>query len=902
MVAWGERGCGVARAEGSGVRPPVEEEHADDLVIHARALADQASSDPGRVEAEIRRVVARAEDRDDPGALAYALRALAAVHRSRWQSADAARLLERAVRLSRRAGLPFVESEVRATRAVVRQEQGRIAEARRDLAVAQHLSVRAEGVPEAVRGQLAAYLELQLAVLDQNSGRHRQAESRYRRLADAPHASDGVALRVANNLALLLVARGAYDEALAASDRAVALAGTQGAAVAAVARQTHAWIVVRQGRLAEGMAEFDEVAHAYEQAGIPLGEYHTELADAMADLRLLPEAIAAARDAADELASAGVWLMWVEAQVRLARLNLAAGDLRRARELAAAAVERSGAQRRVAWTDRARLVEVQARLGAGESTAGDVAAARRAAVRFEKAGDLADAAHAYLVAGQVAVATGQPAAARTLLAAAGRIARRGPLLLRVRGRLALATAARVSGDGARVVREARAGLRDLSAHRSTLPTMELRALASGHGAELGEIGLAELLRDGDAPRVLRWMEQTRAAALLARLPVLEPDDRPAADGTDVGPSTWADAVSAATRGAAQEPAGAAVRRGVVPVVDHLDDQVAWHVPPGLAELRTGLDGRVLVETGLCEGRYVAVVVERHRARVVDLGPRAEVEEPLHALVFALRRLTSPRSPAAAEAARVSADVRLALLRQRLVAPLGVRRHDELVVVPVGPLHSVPWSALHDGPVSLAPSATAWLGTQVAAPSDGTATVLVAGPGLVGAQEEVDALAGLHPGARVFGADASMVAPVARALAAADLAHLACHSVPRADNPMFSSLVLADGPVTVQELHRAGIAPRRLVLASCHSGADVAYAGDEVLGFVSAMLARGTAGVVANIAAVPDVEVVDLMLALHRRLNAGETMARALHGARGEVDRDTPAGFVNWCTFGAHGAA
>jgi CHAT domain-containing protein len=93
-----------------------------------------------------------------------------------------------------------------------------------------------------------------------------------------------------------------------------------------------------------------------------------------------------------------------------------------------------------------------------------------------------------------------------------------------------------------------------------------------------------------------------------------------------------------------------------------------------------------------------------------------------------------------------------------------------------------------------------------------------------------------------------------------------------------------------------------VLASCHSGADVAYAGDEVLGFVSAMLARGTAGVVANIAAVPDVEVVDLMVGLHRRLAAGDTMARALHAARGGIDTGPPAGFVNWCTFSAHGAA
>ena len=161
---------------------------------------------------------------------------------------------------------------------------------------------------------------------------------------------------------------------------------------------------------------------------------------------------------------------------------------------------------------------------------------------------------------------------------------------------------------------------------------------------------------------------------------------------------------------------------------------------------------------------------------------------------------------------------------------------------------------------------------------------------------------MHPGAQVIEPQDSAAREVVAALADADLAHRACHGVPRADNPMFSSLLLADGPLTVQELHGAGVAPHRLVLASCHSGADVAYLGDEVLGFVSAMLAQGTAGVVASIAAVPDVAAVDLMLALHRGLRDGQTLARALHAARGQIDRDSPEGFVNWCTFSAHGAA
>jgi|HubBroStandDraft_6_1064221.scaffolds.fasta_scaffold357645_1 CHAT domain-containing protein len=253
-------------------------------------------------------------------------------------------------------------------------------------------------------------------------------------------------------------------------------------------------------------------------------------------------------------------------------------------------------------------------------------------------------------------------------------------------------------------------------------------------------------------------------------------------------------------------------------------------------------------------------------------------------LFALRRLARLQPDAQLAAARVSADLRIRRLSELLVAPLGLSADVELVVIPLPGLDGVPWAALHGSPVGLAPSATLWARTADtvnARPGSDDATqsvTLVAGPGLPGAIDEVDSIARLYPSARRITPPDSTADAVAEALADAGLAHLACHGALRADNPMFSSLVLSDGPMTVQELYTRGLAPPRLILASCESGGQASYAGNEVLGFVSALLARGTVGILASAAAVPDVPAVGLMTAVHRGLADGCTLARALHRA------------------------
>ena len=824
-----------------------------------------------------------------------ALRALARARRAQFAAAEAKRLLDEAAAVARRHHLSAVLAGVLLTRAVVNQELGNMAGAQRDLDRAQSIVDPSE----------AGELTFQRAVLHHNLGRLGSAATAYRDLLSGPPITERVRVIALNNLAMIDTQHGRHADALRLLDEARDRAPAVGPALVAMVSGTRAWVAVHAGRLSEGMRLFEEAARAHEAAGLPLGEHFVEYADALIDLRLIPEATKAAQAAAEEFRRNGVPLMGAEAELRVAQLALLAGDPEQAEAASTAAAESFGRQRRHTWKARAALVRVEARLRAGTAGADDLREARRICRTLERQRTWSYAVNAHAIAGRVAARLGRRRDAVRAWRRASELARRSPVLVRMRGSVAGAMAAALQADDAGVLAYCRKGLTDLARHRTALPSVELRVLASGHGAELGQLGLGVMVRGGSAPRVLDWMERTRAAALLA----VEPPG-----GTDVDDLEALRGIHAELEGlAAAGDRTAVIPEPLVARQRSIEDRIrraSWRrradnqavtatIKP--ARLRSSLDGRVLVEYANLQGDLVAVVVERRRSRLVRLGSASTVLGQVRTLFFALRRLTQPLPESSLAAARMSADSRVARLRAMLLAPLGLPPGAELVVVPVGDLHGIPWSALWDEPVSLAPSAGMWARTALADEPKG-GTVLVEGPSLPGATTEVRRLRELYPDAVAMSPPESTAAGVLAGLDGAALVHLACHGWLRADNPLFSSLVLSDGPLTVQELMTSGVAPHRLVLASCQSGADVAYAGDEVVGFISSLLARGTAGVVASVAAVPDVAAIDLMYALHEHVAQGHTLARALHAARSGLDRADPANYVNWCTFSAYGAA
>lgn len=871
----------------------MDAEPGSELLLRADAAYTGVVADPAAYGPEAARLVAQAKRTGDTEALVVALRAQAWSERARLANTHAKELLDEAATVARRHRLVERLRDVLVTRAAVNHELGRLTAAQRDLDRAAALGC--EGG--------SAELLLQQAALHQNVGRLPEASRLYTLLLADVGCPPDVRAKAGNNLALIEAQHGRSEAALRYLDTAAAAAAEVGPALVAIVAQTRAWAAVQAGRLVESLQQLDEASRLYRAAGLPLGEHYLEHADALTDLRLLPEASAMARRAATQFSAHDVLLMAAEAQLRVARLALLAGAHHEAATAATQAAGTFRAQGRTAWAASAEVVAVDAQRQAGEVHDRELGQVRRAARTLDRLGISSGAVDAHLVTGRVAIALGRHDVALGSLQRARELAARLPVLARLHGRIAAALASDIREDHRGVLRHCRAGLDDLARHRAALASMELRALASGHGAELGRLGLAVRLRTGSATDVLEWMERTRAAATAAVAP-------PAVEGIE---EELADLrvvhaeLAQARRDSGREPPELLAEQTAIERRIRRDmwargatsSTVARPFSP--AEVRTLLGGYVLVEYGIHDERLFAAVLEPRRTRLAQLGALAAVRNEAAALLFALRRLGRPGSPAAIAAARTNAEVARRRLAELLLGPLTVPRDTPLVIVPPAGLQRLPWSALHPAPVSVAPSASLWAGTALRGHDGPPNVVLAAGPDLPGATGEVEALQACYEDATVLVPPASTVAAVTRALDGADLAHLACHGHLRADNPTFSALAWSDGPLTVHELHVRGISPRRVILAACDSGADVSYEGDELLGFVSALLARGTAGLVASIVTVPDLDALPLMLVVHEELRGGATLSAALAAARATLDCDQPGQFVNWCAFNAFGA-
>jgi hypothetical protein len=456
-----------------------------------------------------------------------------------------------------------------------------------------------------------------------------------------------------------------------------------------------------------------------------------------------------------------------------------------------------------------------------------------------------------------------------------------------------------------VVRQA---LRVLEDQEGLLGATELRVRGAGRAAELADLGLRWALDAGRPASILVWAERRRAASL--RVPAVRPPrDRELAKLL-VQRRAAVLAVEQLERAElVRAPDPAPYQR-----VALLDQEIrsVTRTARGIRQARAragitasavaaALDGRALVEL-VAAGDDLGIVIVTDRRPVFRLlGSLSDVRRELDHVRFALARATLGPGRPGHDPLAASLDALDGLVGASLLRWIGGR---EVVIVPVAALHTLPWGSLpslRDRPVTVAPSATTWLAAASGRRERrGRGVVVVAGPGLAHAEAEARAVSRIAGAATTLIGDAATAGAVLRAIEGASVVHLACHGRFHAENPLLSSLQLADGPLTVYELERVRRAPHLVVLSACDSAITAASVGNELMGLTSTLLTLGCRTLVGAVAPVVDASIIGVMTSFHEQLAAGHTPASALAAARAVVPPDDRVATATAIALGCFG--
>jgi tetratricopeptide (TPR) repeat protein len=676
--------------------------------------------------------------------------------------------------------------------------------------------------------------------------------------------------------------------------------------------QNRGWAAACAGDLPAAISLLDEAAARYRPLNVPTPSLSIDRCAVLLAAGLTGDALAEA-DAAISAAGQvrGPSSMKAELLLMGASCALAGARPRPALDRARAAGRFFRVQGSAWGQAHAGLVLARARYAAGPPSGPLLRAAAQAAGALEAIGS-PESAQARLLAGRVALDLGRVADADRHLARAAESRRRGTAMGRATGWLAEALRAQAAGDSRRLLGACRRGLAVLDEHRFTLGATELRAQATAHGAELAAIAQRHAARSGPPRLLLAWSERWRATALAvpaARLPAgeelgaglaalrrvtaeLETARR---QGVPAGALQREQLrLESAVRASTLRTRGAGGTVGARPAAETAGARpasraggVGGRFP--IADLLDQLGETVLLEIVDVDGILHVLACGRGRVRQYTAGTAADAVRAGDFARFALRRLARARpedDPGSARAILAAAGPRLQdALLGAAAAGLG---DGPVVIVPPGRLHSIPWAllpALGDRVFSVAPSAGAWLRAHAAPPPARRHVTLARGPGLVTGGAEVPAVAELYDDVTVLSGTQATAGRVLSALDGAWLGHIAAHGSFRADSPLFSSLRMHDGPLTVYDFEQLHRAPYRLILSSCDSGVLAPAGADELLGLVSSLLPLGTAAIIAGVVPLNDYAVVPLMVNLHRHLRTGPSLAQALHHARRDAAGD-----------------
>ncbi len=682
-----------------------------------------------------------------------------------------------------------------------------------------------------------------------------------------------------------------------------------GLSMVAMARHNLAYVDFLAGRIPTALAGL-QVAEA-EYGADPHPTALLDRARVLREAGLFEEAATILEQVSGRMAAERLYQDLGETELVRAECALVEGNLKQARALALSSQRRFARRGNVRWQRKAELLLLRCDDALAESKVGRVReralsslAARSSSYaetcRVEGRRDLARMAS--LLATEARLRLGED-----LDEPVPRQRETDPLQVRLQTREVRALAALNAGRPARAAAEVRAGLTELGSYQQSLGSLDLRTASAVHGSSLARLGLDIVWRTGSPASVLGHVEQSRAIS--TRLPSISPPT----DEVTAGLLSELRRVEEEARGLEGDPSADAA------LLDLREDAVAlqrriraraWEIEgaagavtaaPKLADVRRAAEesGSAFASFARHRGRWVAVAVRGGRASLHDLASISEITALVQRVRADLDALAMPMLPPPLRASILrSLQAGLAGLDATLLDPLACKGiplvlsvSGDLVLLPWGLLPSrVGWSTV------VTPSAASWLRGQGERRPSAPRVIAVGGPDLRRSVDEADRVAKLWPGAASLVGDAATTAATQDALHGADLLHVAAHGTHRQDNPLFSSVRLADGHLYAYEVEASVGIAACVVLSACEAGLATLRPGDESLGLTHVLLQLGSRSVLAGVAKVGDEVAADLMEGVHRAMASGADSASALAEAQAtSLYGGSPVAFV---AFGA----
>jgi CHAT domain-containing protein len=162
-------------------------------------------------------------------------------------------------------------------------------------------------------------------------------------------------------------------------------------------------------------------------------------------------------------------------------------------------------------------------------------------------------------------------------------------------------------------------------------------------------------------------------------------------------------------------------------------------------------------------------------------------------------------------------------------------------------------------------------------------------------KEARAVAAVLPGSRLLLGDAATESSLRALGPESRLIHISTHGLFRRDNPMFSSIRLGDGQLSLIDLYRIRLSAGLVTLSGCSTGLSAVVGGDELLGLVRGLLYAGAASALVTLWDVSDNSTTDFMTAFYPSIAAGRGRAEALRTAMLRVREAYPNPY-HWAPF------